>query len=243
MEDFSLVIPIYNEEERLPLLFSQLSPFSSAEIVFVDDGSCDGSLELLLSWQKRRPRTVVCSHPRRRGQQVAICTGLAQACGDYLALADADAEWSLEKLPEMLSLARTWDLVFSYRRERPSLFRRAASLLLNTLLCRLWKISARDVGSPLKAFPKKTKEAILESGGFFRFLRQLSSLSTTEVEISPYRMTLPTGETAPALRQRKSRYSLFSLFLLSFQVFSPPFFKPDPQAEVFQISKEERGIG
>lgn len=101
---FSLVIPVYNEEKLIGELvsrtFSALDSFiTEYEVIFVDDGSSDGSLEKLLSWQKKESRLKILSLSKNFGHQAAFTAGLEHAKGEVVAMMDGD----LQDPPELLS--------------------------------------------------------------------------------------------------------------------------------------------
>jgi glycosyltransferase involved in cell wall biosynthesis len=100
----SLVIPVFNEEKLIDELvkrtFSALHSFiEEYEVIFVDDGSSDGSLEMLLLWQKKESRLKILSLSKNFGHQAAYTAGLEHAKGEVVAMMDGD----LQDPPELLS--------------------------------------------------------------------------------------------------------------------------------------------
>jgi len=122
--DLSVVIPVYNEEENLSLLYSSLTitlekTGLDCEIVFVDDGSRDKSLECLSDIAARDHRLVVIELARNFGQQVAITAGLDHARGRGVIVMDADLQDSPEALPEFIAKWREgYDVVYAIREQR-----------------------------------------------------------------------------------------------------------------------------
>ncbi len=120
----SVVIPVYNERENLPVLYSRLSAVLegeglSYEIVFVDDGSRDGSLELMRGLAREDRRVVVVELARNFGHQVAISAGLDHARGDGVIVMDADLQDPPEVLPRFISAWRDGhDVVYAIREQR-----------------------------------------------------------------------------------------------------------------------------
>src|SRR5882724_6223854 len=122
--ELSLVLPIYNEEAVIPALHARLQEFLQrlglqAEVVFVDDGSKDQSLELLRALAAREPRYRVVSFARNFGHQAAITAGLDHACGAAVVVMDADLQDPPEVVLEMVAKWREgFDVVYGRRRSR-----------------------------------------------------------------------------------------------------------------------------
>ena len=102
----SLVIPILNEEESLPLLRKRLEGLSGDnfdfEIIFVDDGSTDGSAALIEEWIRDNPRVAMLQLSRNFGHQAAITAGLKETSGDAVVILDADLQDPPEVIREMV---------------------------------------------------------------------------------------------------------------------------------------------
>ena len=123
--ELSLVIPIYNEEENLPFLMeaihAALNPLNrSWEVVFVDDGSRDNSLDVLRSIAQKDPEHVrVISFRRNFGQTAAISAGIDYAEGSIIVLLDADMQNDPADIPMLLAkLDEGYDLVSGWRKDR-----------------------------------------------------------------------------------------------------------------------------
>ena len=129
----SVVIPVYNEEEtvaelhrRLHAMFSRLK--HDYELIFVDDGSHDNSLPLLLSLQKQDKHLKILSFSRNFGHQIAISAGIDHASGDAVVLMDGDLQDPPEVLPEFIRKWREgYDVVYAIRKNRKeNILKRAA---------------------------------------------------------------------------------------------------------------------
>ncbi|MFE0384431.1 glycosyltransferase family 2 protein [Streptomyces bungoensis] len=125
--ELSVVIPMYNEVEALPVLVSRLRPVLDGlgvpyELVAVDDGSTDGTAELLGAFRLGWPELRVIGLRRNSGHQAALTAGLDRAVGAYVVSLDADLQDPPEKIPEMLALARgeELDIVYGVRADRAS---------------------------------------------------------------------------------------------------------------------------
>ena len=120
----SLVIPVYNEEEIIPALYERCTGilekhFGDFEIICVDDGSTDRTLERLISYHERDKRFKVISLSRNFGHQAALLAGLSHARGDYIAMLDGDLQDPPEMLPEFYDkIKEGYDVVYGIRGKR-----------------------------------------------------------------------------------------------------------------------------
>lgn len=134
----SVVIPMYNEAEVLPILVERLRPVLDGigepyEVVAVDDGSRDTTAAQLIGARRTWPQLRIIRLRRNSGHQAALTAGLHRACGEYVVSIDADLQDPPEKIPEMLAKARSdgLDIVYGVRNDRRSdsmLKRRTAGL-------------------------------------------------------------------------------------------------------------------
>ena len=137
----SVVLPVFNERENLPALYERLvrvldAGNQSYELVFVDDGSRDGSRDVLYALAERDPRVVVVELARNFGHQIAISAGLDYARGDGVIVMDSDLQDPPEVLPEFIARWREgYDVVYAVRASRKeNLLLRAAYALFYRLL-------------------------------------------------------------------------------------------------------------
>lgn len=190
----SLVIPIYNEEEVLPVLVASLRPVLEPigcdyEIVFVDDGSRDGSRAILESLAESDPRIKVLGFSRNFGHQAAITAGLDFATGDAVVVMDADLQDPPELLPEMVRLYQAgFDVVSAQRTERAgdSLFKRGTAGLFYGLMRRA--VDER-LASQVGDFRLFSREAVAALRGFreqHRFMRGLVAWLGLKEAILPF---------------------------------------------------------
>jgi polyisoprenyl-phosphate glycosyltransferase len=142
--DLSVVIPVYNEEDNIPILYSRLGTILEKttleyEIIFVDDGSRDKSLELLQSLAAKDHHVIVVELTRNFGHQVAISAGLDYARGNGAIVMDADLQDPPEVLPQFIAKWREgYDVVYAVREQRKeSWFKRAAYAAFYRLLQRV----------------------------------------------------------------------------------------------------------
>src|SRR5205085_1106502 len=130
----SVVIPLYNEAENVELLCARLLPVLRAlgrsfEVVLVDDGSRDKTLELLLTIRRANPEVVVRSFARNFGQHAAVTAGFAAARGEFVVTLDADLQNPPEEIPKLVAeFDKGHDLVGTIRAGRQDTwFRKRAS--------------------------------------------------------------------------------------------------------------------
>ncbi len=114
MDVISIVVPCYNEEQAVPLFMNVLTAVTEKmsgqaefEFIFVDDGSGDSTLDVLRSLGERDSRVKYISFSRNFGKEAAMFAGFEHACGDYVAVMDADLQYPPELVEEMYSLIKT----------------------------------------------------------------------------------------------------------------------------------------
>ncbi|HEY6072114.1 MAG TPA: glycosyltransferase family 2 protein [Anaerolineales bacterium] len=177
--DLSLVIPVYNEEENLPQLFEALSEVMSRlgcewEAILVDDGSRDGSLEVLRKYAHADEAHIrVISFRRNFGQTAAIAAGLDHAVGDTIVLLDADMQNDPADIPMLLAkLDEGYDLVSGWRKDRKdnAITRTLPSRLANGLISLVTGVHLHDYGCTLKAYRRDALEGFHLYGEMHRFI-------------------------------------------------------------------------
>jgi glycosyltransferase involved in cell wall biosynthesis len=179
MTDLSLVIPVYNEKDNLPLLMdaitTALTPLNRTwEVIFVDDGSTDGSLEVLTALAEKRPEHVrVVVFRRNFGQTAAIAAGIDHAEGSIIVLLDADLQNDPADIPMLLAkLDEGYDLVSGWRKDRKDnrLTRTIPSNLANSLISWVTGVRLHDYGCTLKAYRREALEGFRLYGEMHRFI-------------------------------------------------------------------------
>jgi glycosyltransferase involved in cell wall biosynthesis len=195
MPELSLVVPVYNEEENLPLLFdairTAINPLErSWEVIFVNDGSQDGSLPVLERLYAGDPDHVrVIEFRRNFGQTAAIAAGIDHARGEVIILLDADMQNDPADIPMMLArLDEGYDLVSGWRRNRKdnALTRNLPSHLANWLISKVTGVHLHDYGCTLKAYRRDVLEGFRLYGEMHRFIPVFAhsvGARITEVEV------------------------------------------------------------
>jgi glycosyltransferase involved in cell wall biosynthesis len=193
---FSFVIPVYNEAESLAELLasieSAVAPLGhSYEVLFVDDGSTDGSFERLKSLAEVNPRVRVFSFRRNLGKSAALLCGLHKARGQYILTMDADLQddpGNLARMYEQL-LAEQADIVSGWRKERQdNLLKLVSSRIFNRLMIRLlFGSSFKDMNSGLKLYRAEAARGLPLYGGMHRFIPLIASEMGYRVAECPVR--------------------------------------------------------
>ena len=226
--DLSIVIPIYNEAESLPGLYAELDAVlqtlrKSYEIIAVDDGSCDDSLQVLKKLSVNDPHLVIVRLRRNFGQTAAFAAGFDQACGAVVVTIDADGQNDPADIPKLLDkLAEGYDIVSGWRQSRrePLLTRRIPSLAANRLIASNTGIDLHDSGCSLKAYRLEVVKSVRLYGDMHRFIPAFASWMGVKVA------EVPVKDRARKFGKSKYSFSrtfrvfldIFTLiFLLSFQ--------------------------
>lgn len=175
----SLIVPVYNEEESLQLLFEAirqaLDPLPHTwEVIFVDDGSQDGSLAALKAFaQKDSAHVRVIVLRRNFGQTAAIAAGIDHAQGEIIVLLDADMQNDPADIPMLLAkLDEGYDVVSGYRRDRKDTFttRILPSRIANWIISVVTGVRLHDYGCTLKAYHRDVLSGFRLYGEMHRFI-------------------------------------------------------------------------
>ena len=205
----SLVIPVYNEEKNLPLLYQEITTSlkrldTSYEIIFVDDGSLDASYAALKTFQKQDARVIIIKLRKNFGQTPALSAGFDHARGEIIITLDADLQNDPNDFPLFVQkIEEGHDIVSGWRRKRKDRFlnRRLPSIIANWLISFITRVKLHDYGCTLKAFRKEVIKNIKLYGELHRFIPAIASelgVSITEVEVNHR-----------PRRFGKSKYSIF----------------------------------
>jgi glycosyltransferase involved in cell wall biosynthesis len=185
----SVVIPVYNEEENIPDLYRKTrevldSLGSSWELIFVDDGSRDNSLECMRVISYADPRVKVIKLRRNYGQTAALSAGFDHAQGEIIITMDADLQNDPADIPRLLDkLDEGYDIVSGWRKARKdaALTRIVPSLLANRLISLLSGVPLHDFGCTLKAYRKEIINYIRLYGDSHRFIPALATAAGARI--------------------------------------------------------------
>jgi glycosyltransferase involved in cell wall biosynthesis len=205
--DISVVIPVFNEVEALPELHQALTDAldrisQSAEIVFVDDGSSDGSAAVLDGLAHADARVQVLHLRRNYGQTAALMAAFQHSTGDVIIPMDGDGQNDPGDIPRLLDkLSEGFDVVSGWRTPREDRFsRRLPSVVANRLTSALLGVPLHDYGCTMKAYRREVIEDIRLYGEMHRFIPIYAAwegASVTELPVSHH-----------ARQHGKSKYGL-----------------------------------
>jgi undecaprenyl-phosphate 4-deoxy-4-formamido-L-arabinose transferase len=236
----SVVIPVLNEAANIEPLFARLFPVldgtgETYEVVTVDDGSTDRTLESLRAQRKLHPQLRVFSLARNFGQHAAVMAGFEASRGEWIITLDADLQNPPEEIPKIVAAFRQgYDLVNTYREGRQdSPFRRWASRVTNAMVRRFSGISLSDFGCMLRGYHRSVVAPMVERKEYRTFIPALAMLHArrpTEVPVQH------------AARERgMSNYSLLKLFSLQLDLITS--FSIAPLRMLFVLGWLVAGLG
>jgi len=185
----SVVVPLYNERENVPLLYRSIKEVLKAmdgpcEMIFVDDGSTDGTQDVLREWAKKDTllRVVLCR--RNFGQSAAMAAGFKLSRGRVVVTMDGDLQNDPRDIPILLKkMDEGFDVVSGWRKDRKDTFllRRLPSILANRLICSVTGSRLHDTGCALKAFRREVIQQIRLYGELHRFVPALAKVEGARI--------------------------------------------------------------
>ena len=187
--ELSVVIPIRNEAASLPELHREFTDRLTAwgrpyELILVDDGSTDGSFDVMARIQGTDPRVRVLRLRRNFGQTAAFAAGFDYARGRLVATSDGDLQNDPGDLPAMVEmLDRGHDIVCGWRKDRKDAFfsRRLPSMMANSLISTVTGVHLHDYGCSLKVFRAEIVKGMRLYGEMHRFLPAIASEQTSDI--------------------------------------------------------------
>jgi glycosyltransferase involved in cell wall biosynthesis len=178
----SVVIPLYNEEENVRELHDRLKAVldtmgADYEVLFIDDGSTDSTLQLLQDIQKEDSQVVVLSLRRNFGQTAAFAAGFDYSRGDIIVTMDGDLQNDPNDIPRLIELMKDHDLVSGWRKKRkdPFISRRLPSVMANWLISKVTGVNLHDYGCSLKAYKRDVIKNLKLYGEMHRFIPAVAS--------------------------------------------------------------------
>jgi glycosyltransferase involved in cell wall biosynthesis len=179
----SVVIPLFNEEDNVEILYNELNTVLSSkefdcEFIFVDDGSTDETVNKLIGVSQHDARVTIVKFRRNFGQTAAMAAGLHYSNGDIVATLDGDLQNDPAEIPAMVKkLDEGYDLVAGWRKNRKDaiLSRKLPSLLANKLISRITNVKLHDYGCTLKVMRAEIAKNIRLYGEMHRFIPALAA--------------------------------------------------------------------
>ncbi|MBC7333328.1 MAG: glycosyltransferase family 2 protein [Actinobacteria bacterium] len=192
--EISIIIPIYNEEESIDLLYSQLDQTLSKlglsyEVILIDDGSTDNTYTKLVEIHKRNSNYKIIKLRRNFGQTAAISAGFDYSRGNIIITLDADLQNDPGDIPKLIEkMKEGYDIVSGWRKNRKDKFltRRIPSILANKIISRITGVHLHDFGCTLKAYSKDIVKNISLYGEMHRYIPAIASsvgAKITEIEV------------------------------------------------------------
>jgi len=221
--ELSIFLPVYNEEPNLLPLQAKLNEAlktldRSAEIIYVDDGSTDGSLEILRELARVDARVRVVALKRNYGQTAAMAAGIDAAQGQVLIPMDADLQNDPADIARLLQkLDEGYDVVSGWRKNRQDkvITRKIPSMIANRLISLIGGVPLHDYGCTLKAYRLESLESVRLYGEMHRFIPILASWEGARVAEIPV--------THHARTMGKSKYGLSRTFKVVFDLMTIKF--------------------
>lgn len=181
--EISLVIPIYNEAPNIEALYGEVTTALDGwgrpyEVLLIDDGSTDGSAELLARLPARDPRVRVIRFRKNFGQTPAFSAGFAHARGRIIITSDGDLQNDPRDIPMLVArLEEGYDIVCGWRKDRKDTLvtRRIPSVIANKLISRATGVELHDYGCSLKAFRSEVVKPLRLYGEMHRFIPAIAS--------------------------------------------------------------------
>jgi len=178
LETLSILIPVYNEVDNILPLFERLSAALKKtdrpyEVIFIDDGSTDGTLDALIDINRKNQNIKMISFTRNFGQTAALSAGIDSCKGDIIIPMDGDLQNDPEDILLLLQkIEEGYDVVSGWRKDRkdPFLNRRLPSVIANKMISFIGGVHLHDYGCTLKAYRKDILKNIRLYGEMHRFI-------------------------------------------------------------------------
>ncbi len=193
MKKISLIIPVHNEEKNIPIVYKEIKAVLEElsqeknytyEIIFVNDGSSDNTLEVLKNFKKSDSFLRILNMDKNRGQSAGLTAGFYYARGDIVVTMDGDGQNDPQYIKDLIKkIEEGYQVVTGYRikRKEPFLTRILPSRIANWLISLITGLKVRDNGCSLKAYISPIPKKFQIPRGFHRFLPALFGVKNEEV--------------------------------------------------------------
>ena len=173
----SVVVPVFNEEESLSAFYKELILQVSKlkvdfEVIFVDDGSTDGSLSILKKLEEENKNIRIFSFRKHRGKAEALTLGFTKAIGEYILTIDSDLQDRPDQIEKLIKKSKDgWDLVSGWRKNRKDSFaKNISSKIFNLVSSSFWGLKVNDLNCGLKLYRAEAAKSLNLYGGTHRFI-------------------------------------------------------------------------
>ena len=173
----SVVVPVFNEEEVVSEFFKELSKIlpkidKNSEIIFVDDGSTDNTLDLLKKIAEKNDNIKIFSFRKHRGKAEALTLGFKKAQGEQILTIDADLQDRPDQIEKLIKKSKEgWDLVSGWRKNRKDSFaKNISSKIFNFISSIFWGLKVNDLNCGLKLYTRQAAKSLNLYGGMHRFI-------------------------------------------------------------------------
>ena len=213
--ELSVVLPAYNEAESLPVIWAELAAILDgmarpAEVIFVDDGSTDGTPELVRHFRAADPRVRLVRLASNAGLSAALDAGFRHVRGRIVATMDSDLQNDPRDIPRMLAALEGYDAVTGWRQQREDRWlKRVSSKVANHVRNAITREDVRDSACTLRVIRGGCLQRLVRFRGFHRFVPTLLRLAGYRV------LELPVHHRAR--RYGKSHYGLRNRALVTFE--------------------------
>jgi glycosyltransferase involved in cell wall biosynthesis len=213
----SIVVPTFNSEQYIPELYACTKKVLDTlpkehELIFVDDGSSDGTVEILKEFCRKEEKVKVVRLRRNFGQHTALIVGICQARGDIIVMMDADLRYDPADIPKFLEkIDQGYDFISGWRTDRgdPFLARVVPSRIINITFRYIFGIKLHDYACSLKCFRRNVAKEMIKDGSVDRITSRLGRFPYAEV-----RLNSSPNQSGP------STYTIFTLIKVAREIFS-----------------------
>jgi glycosyltransferase involved in cell wall biosynthesis len=185
----SIVVPLYNEEESVDKLYESIVSSASAnaydfEVILVDDGSCDKTLEIARAIARNDGRLKVVEFRKNYGQTAAMAAGIDLALGDIIVTMDGDLQNDPRDIPEFVNkMNEGFDIVVGWRHKRQDklITRKIPSIIANWLIGKVTGVPIKDNGCSLKAYRASVIKRVPLYNEMHRFIPAMTSITGARI--------------------------------------------------------------
>ncbi len=221
--EFSVVIPLFNEEEVLPVLQERLHLVceklsSSYEIIYVDDGSTDSSMDVLNKLKNNYPSIRIISFNKNQGQSAGLFAGFHASRGEWIVTIDADLQNPPEEIPRLFEFKDGFDFITGTRAKREdSLIRKISSKTARVFRWVILRDTTQDVGCSLRMFKREIVDSLpyfKNFHRFFTFLTREAGFKIKEVPVKHDARTFGKSKYGVFNRAKEGIFDLVGVFWL-----------------------------